>query len=362
MTAAVISFTAQGGRIAARIAEALPECGVQVYALPRFAQENGQIPVDEGLAAWCRQRWQDCRLLIFVGASGIAVRLIAPCLGSKAEDPAVLVVDERETFVISLVSGHLGGGNRFASLLADRLGAVPVITTATDVEGKFAVDLWAKQNHLQLSSLPLAKDVSAAILAGERIPLAVDETVEIQGRIPPELRLISMEEAERCDDLMIVISVCKWPVHHRRILFLIPQSVTLGMGCRRGKESEVVLWQAEHFLSAAGVFAQSVRQLASVDRKREEPALLALAERMEIPFVTAPTEVLAEVPGAFSSSAFVEETVGVDNVCERAAVWGSGGGLLLMPKQSGSGVTAAAAAERTVVRFAEPGRREEAER
>lgn len=112
--------------------------------------------------------------MIFIGASGIAVRSIAPYVMSKKSDPAVLVVDECGKFVISLLSGHLGGANELALKTAEILNAVPVVTTATDLHHRFAVDVFAKKNDCSIFNMKAAKEVSAALLAGKKWDFTVN--------------------------------------------------------------------------------------------------------------------------------------------------------------------------------------------
>ena len=174
--AGIAYFTEQGGRLAHRIADGLaPEYEILLY--------------EKGLKDWCAACFAKAELIIFIGACGIAVRTIAPLLKSKTEDPAVLVLDEAGQYVISLLSGHIGGANAYAQKIAGLTGATPVITTASDVRGKIAVDVFAKNNHLTISSMKAAKCVEAAILRGEPVEVYCSGTV--QGAVPPELTLIS---------------------------------------------------------------------------------------------------------------------------------------------------------------------------
>ena len=156
MSRAYLAFTAKGEALAQRLAEALPgsvsRCGGDVT-----------------LKGWTAEHFAQDEALIFVGAVGIAVRAIAPHCRSKAADPAVVVVDEGGNFAVPLLSGHLGGANALARALAKACGAVPVITTATDVNGLFAVDLWAKAQNCAVLEPERIKRVSGALLAGQTV-------------------------------------------------------------------------------------------------------------------------------------------------------------------------------------------------
>ena len=174
-TAGIAYFTEPGGKLAHRIADGLaPEYEILWY--------------EKGLKDWCATCFAKAELVIFIGACGIAVRTIAPLLKSKTEDPAVLVLDEAGQYVISLLSGHIGGANSYAQQIAKITGAIPVITTASDVRGKIAVDVFAKNNHLSIGSMKAAKCVEAAILRGE--PVEVYCSGEVKGTVPPELTLM----------------------------------------------------------------------------------------------------------------------------------------------------------------------------
>ena len=118
---------------------------------------------------WTNRQFGQADAIIFVCACGIAVRSIAPFVKSKKTDPAVLVVDECGKYVISLLSGHLGGANELAETVARLLGALPIITTATDLHHQFAVDVFAKKNGCAIASMKAAKEFSAAMLAGESV-------------------------------------------------------------------------------------------------------------------------------------------------------------------------------------------------
>ena len=266
------------------------------------------------------------------------MRTIAPFLVSKKTDPAVLVADEEGRHVISLLSGHLGGGNALTVFLAKALGADPVITTASDVGGKLAVDVWAAKNHLTICDMGLAKLAAAEIVDGKQIPFCCDGG--IRGEIPGELkkiesfqRMTRSEQSEMknpaCGILVSVRGIdeksreAQKPeqgVQELKILRLVPRKVILGIGCRRGKSCHELRQVLENVLKEYQVAPESICRMASIDLKKEEPGLLGMAEELEIPFETFTREQLQDVPGEYAASSFVSEVTGVDNVCERSAV------------------------------------------
>ena len=280
--------------------------------------------------------------LVYFGAAGIAVRCIAPLVRDKFRDPAVLVIDENARFVISLLSGHAGGANRLCRLFAQALDAQPVITTATDGRGLFAVDTYASENGLALSDRALAKEISARLLAGETVSFYADK---LNGcRFPVQVSAYGQgvtESGER-SGADIILSVRREPGDPEKALYLIPRIVTLGIGCRRGTPAEAVAKAAQEILRRSGVFREALSGVASIDLKRDETGLLAFAKEWDLPLSFFTADELASARGQFSSSAFVREVTGVDNVCERSAVLLAGeNGRLLAGKESGGGVTAA---------------------
>ena len=341
MTVWLISYTARGRALAARAADALQAAGhsCRTFALPKFC-EGGDEPWELSAGAWAERGFSEADALLFCCASGIAVRAVAPYVKDKRTDPAVLVLDEGGQFVIPLLSGHLGGANALAADLAKRLGAAAVLTTATDVNGVFAVDLFAKDNGLYIEDMALAKAVSAALLAGETVGFCSDLPVE--GPLPKGLTGGAAE-------LGILVSAAdKSPFS--RTLRLVPRRYAVGLGCRRGKDGTELNAFLQENLTRCGVGIHELTALASIDLKRDEPGLTALSRRLGVPFVTYSAEELKEAPGDFTPSAFVEAVTGVDSVCERAAVLASGG-TLTVKKTAENGMTFALAKKEEGIRF-----------
>ena len=324
MKISMICYTLTGQQTGEKLKKGLEKEKHQVSLFTKSKYIPGSIKGSCG--EWTGRQFENADSIIFIGAAGIAVRSIAPYVQSKKKDPAVLVVDELGKFVISLLSGHLGGANELAHLAADILQATPVVTTATDLEGKFAVDVFAKRNSCHIFRMKEAKEVSAALLAGEQVGFYSEFPWE--GGLPEGLilcRAKGQTELETVDgtplpSVGIAVTVHKSCQPFSSTTHVVPPAVVLGMGCRKNKEPDMVEKAAYDCLKENDIYPEAVAALASIDVKKEEPGILALAEKLGVPFVTFSSEELLQLQGDFTPSSFVSQTVGVDNVCERSAV------------------------------------------
>ena len=394
--------------MAERIAHALSDCAQTGEDDPGWdvsvSRGFGEWKAD--LRAWTALAWEASDALLFVGAAGIAVRAIAPHVASKASDSAVVAIDEAGRFAVPLLSGHLGGANELAQTVARAAGAIPVITTATDVRGVWAVDTWARCAGLAVSNPEAIKRVSARLLSGGRVALYSD--MPISGQLPEGVDIASdraradivvspfaganagasVRAAETTGEVVPagetgkpagVRGQAEGPQPPRPVgarhdegrgvragqtpgvggpagergtrggvralpsppepLRLVVPCIVAGIGCRRGACAEAI---GETFLLAcgqAGISPSAVREAATIDVKAHEEGLLAFCRARNIPLVTYSVEELSQVEGSVSPSDFVRATVGVDNVCERAAL--ADGGKLIFPKLAHGGVTVA---------------------
>lgn len=317
MELAFLAFTDRGCALAETLAQALGG------SVTRCGQPDS-------LADWTSRHFFDAAGLVFVGAVGIAVRAIAPLLRHKWTDPAVVAVDERAQFAVPLLSGHLGGANQLARAIGAVCGAQPVITTATDVNGVFAVDEWARRQGLAVIDPQHIKRISGKLLAGGRV--SIYSPCPVAGDPPPGVDWIGTLPAD------VAVSVRAADA----VLSLAPRAAVLGVGCRRGTPQAAIEAVLERFLAESGLHRAAICAVASIDLKQAEPGLLGFCRAHGWPFHTRSAEALRRVPGAFTPSAFVSRVTGVDNVCERSAVAVSGGSLCVR-KFAADGVTMAAA-------------------
>ena len=246
--------------------------------------------------------------LIFICAAGIVVRMIAPHIVDKLSDPAIVVIDERGQNVISLLSGHVGRANELTAKIAQAIDANPVITTATDVEGKLSVDAIASRFGLIPEPKEAIKVINSAILRGEEIFVTA-------GNVR---------------------------------LNLIPQNLIAGIGCRRGTSSVKIFAALQKACAMIHQPIERVKLLASAEAKNDEPGLLSLAEVMGLEIKFFSNEQLQQKIDEYklAESKFVTRSIGVGNVCEASALCCVEGARFALPKTTFKGVTVALLWER----------------
>lgn len=373
MKVSIISFTLKGIELSLKIKKAFSgetEEDLCLYTKCSHAEKNlaekdlvesGLSYVEQPLTEWTGEQMKEHWSLLFIGACGIAVRAIAPFLTDKLNDMPVLVMDEQGRFVIPILAGHVGGANELALSLAERMGSTPVITTATDLNHCFAVDLFARRNALHIVNKDGIAKVSSRILAGEEVTMAVEEghfreeeAQTLRGRrgsrktnIPDGIRFVSTEAP-------VDVLVAPASYGQGRLLTLRPKEYVIGIGCKRGKAAEQIDQFVHRVLKESGISMEQVAAFVSIDRKKDEEGILWMSSHYGISFVTCSAEELQQVEGNFHASKFVKSQVGVDNVCERAALRFSGpGGTLITGKQAEDGITVAIAKRRWSVSFDE---------
>ena len=324
MRLAYLAFSGQGYELACKLAD---ELGGTAY-------RSGQ---PQNLAEWTEEHFRKEEGLVFVGAAGIAVRAIAPFVADKTTDPAVVVIDERALNVIPILSGHLGGANDLAREIAKVTGAGCAITTATDINGVFAVDEWSKRQGCSLLEPKRIVKISGALLGGGTV--TVRSRWEIEGEAPEGIKVVLSDDGQMEHDADVALDVFRGT---EEALHIVPPVCVLGIGCRRDTKKEAIELLLEKLIKETGLLAESICGAASIDIKREEQGLLDFCSDhgWEIDFYS--SEELAAVPGSFSSSDMVKSVTGVDNVCERSAARKSGGEVIVR-KMAENGVTMAVA-------------------
>ncbi|MBQ9503771.1 MAG: cobalamin biosynthesis protein [Lachnospiraceae bacterium] len=342
----VISFTERGWQLSLKLERIFgEECGLYIKGSAQGYPDK-ITRVTESLEEWTGRHFEEHIPIIFVGALGIAVRSIAPFIKDKLKDIPVVCVDEAGGFSIPVLSSHYGGGLYIARRIAEALGAVLVMTTATDINGRFAVDVFAAKNDLIPANKEGIKAISSKILSGEAVNIYFDN-VETEGAVPEELKVV--EIWEKAD-----IVVSNRTATRSCTLQLVPKNLHLGVGCKRGKGTDEILGAIRDILRSEGLSEAAVVDISSIDLKKDEEGLAEAAAELDAGFLTYSAAQLNALEGDFSGSDFVREVTGVDNVCERSAIlsaMNSGECRLVSPKAAVDGVTVAVAESRCIIKF-----------
>lgn len=306
------------------------------------------FPKKEGvsLAQTVAGVWDVYDGFVFIMAAGIVVRTIAPLLKSKTRDPAVVVMDQDGAFAVSLLSGHLGGANWLAQRVADLSGGQAVITTATDVSGTLAFDLFAARNHMLIENIHTLKYISTAMV--ERAPVDVICPYLLKGDFPENVRVITssgdLPAAEVCvcighDCMVDQRSFDQW----QHVLYLRPRNLWLGMGCKKNTDPKMFFQAFESFMEMNHFDRDALCGLATIGLKQNEACIQAFARQTGLKVTVVANEKIQalENSGLFATSDFVRQVTGVASVCEACALIGAGDGhsRLLVRKTIFPGIT-----------------------
>lgn len=353
MKIAIVAITQGGFEMALRIKEVLREDEAVIFVPAKIVSKKGTlldfcVQFGESVMSFLPSIYRHYDGLICVMATGIVVRALGSCLRSKAEDPPVVVVDEGGQYAISLISGHLGGGNELARNIAEKLKLMPVITTATDVKGIVAVDVLAKKWKAWLEPLPNLAAINAGLVnEGEVLFLHDVELPDI-----PSSWAQKGYKVQRLADgvklgkgpLVLLTSRVLEDLEIDEYIFIRPRSLVAGIGCRKGVATQEVIIGLKEALNLVKRSEKSLRCLATIDFKLEEPALIEAAAFFGIPLVG---QSLNDIKKAFedypglAKSDVVKDKIGVDGVCEPACLLVSKHCRLILPKLKLKGITVA---------------------
>ena len=325
------------------------EFGYDIFSLH---EEEGFIHV-ESLDAFLHASFHSYEALIFIGAMGICVRSIAPYIGSKYTDPAVLCVDSTGKTVISVLSGHVGGANELARNVASAIGAMPVITTQSDCVGMWTLDTLARQ--FDWSVRPQRMNEQITLFTSEK-PTALLLSVRDKGtdwlerNLPSHVKVFYHEEDINQDDfeLFIVVSPVLPQAIRLPYVWYIPQCVHLGIGlAHQAQPVDRIRQEMEETLVSNGIAPEAIMGLATIHEKQDEPFVKRMAEQYPVQFYSSDELSGIEVP---NPSKTVEKYMKTSSVCEAAALLSSGNNELLLPKTKGADWTMAVALDESFKR------------
>jgi cobalt-precorrin 5A hydrolase len=338
----IVALTPAGAALGRHLLARLP--GSTLWLPAKLQPEYPEARPFESLKVVFAEAFQAKAPLAGIMATGIAVRHAAPLLQGKDSDPAVVIMDERGQFAISLLSGHLGGANALARTVAALVGATPVITTASDIQGLPAIDNLAAGLGLVIENLAMVKKIQMAWLQGRKVRL-IDPAGFLQKDLADFQDLIKLqpEQPEFLNQpgpaVYVGIRNYQWPEDWLR---LRPKILMAGMGCNKGTPAAEILGLLENTFNRFKLSLHSLHSLATIAAKQGEAGLQAAAARFGVNFIWYSKEELQQITVPNPSST-VQRHMGVASVCEAAALRAAGAGTLLVPKQKTANVTLAVA-------------------
>ena len=343
----------------------------QKLAQSLSASHPGDIYGKENFKETLRKAFESYDYLVCIMATGIVVRILAPCISHKTSDPGVVVMDQKGRFAISLLSGHLGGANDLARKMAFLSGGEAVITTATDVAGELSFDSFAKKYHMSIENIGVLKSISGTLLEGK--PIVVVSSMPSSEPTYPELwrgkkrgRFILCTPEEYSSLLekgSQVIHIPTVVIHEgftlseeekacvqAPVLYLRPRTICAGIGCKRGMESAPIEAALMDTLKKEGLSPLSLKSISTIPLKADEPGILALADKLQVPLTVIPTEDIEslDIQGlGIAASDYVEKQTGVLSVSTASSYLASDRGIILVDKAKYKGITIALSKAKT---------------
>lgn len=325
MKIACFSFTDKGRELGERL-EILGKYTIKHY-------ENKEL--DGGIKMLLNQIWKEYDGFIFISATGIALRFINPYIQDKTIDPAIVVVDDMGRFSISLLSGHIGGGNALAEYIGAEIGAIPVITTATDNRGIESIDSFAKKNDYYMEDMKSITRITSMMVNGKTIGLySEDDKIIKYDNIIFVKDLNNIDP--KIDGLIIVASQIYKDIDIPNTV-LIPKNINIGMGCRKGVETERIIKAVEDTFSNENLSTKGIKAIGTVEVKKDEKGIIETAKHFSCPMKIFTIDQIKEVEDQFEKSQFVKDTIGVYSVSEPTAHLL--GGKMIAMKSKHNGIT-----------------------
>ena len=328
MKLACLSFTERGYELGERLIK-IPNT---LYRIDHFS--NSRIP--GGIKGLLNNHWDDFDGFIFISATGIAVRMIHPFIKSKLNDPAIIVIDDFGKYAISLLSGHIGGANKVVEWIGESIGSTPVITTASDNRGIESIDIFAQNNNYYMEDLDSVTQITAMMVNGRRIGIYTEDE-----------EIINYDNIERIDDLesmdlsldgAIIVS-SKHDIGEIKIphTVLRPKCINIGLGCRKGVETDTVIQAIKASLLDKNISYHSIKAMGTVEVKRFEIGIIKAAVALKCQLKIFMLDDIRPIEDLFEKSQFVKDTIDVYSVSEPCAYLL--GGELITRKARYNGVT-----------------------
>lgn len=336
MKIACISFTQQGKEIGEKLVKSSSKNNK--YIVHHFINDE----IHGGIKTRMDYFVKEYDGLIFISATGIAVRFMNPYIINKTLDPAVVVVDDGGNFSISLLSGHIGGANRLAQWVGDIIGAIPVITTASDNRGIESIDLFAMKNNYHMEDMEAVKDITAMMVNKNKVGFysELKEVIKYDN-----LKILDnyKDKDHSIQGVIIVSSQKRIDIPYEKHCRLIPKNINIGIGCRRGMEGKRIIEAIENILTQLNLSSKGIKAIGTIEVKKDEIGIIEACNHFNCPLKIFTLEEIKKIEDNFPKSQFVKKTIGVYSVSEPSAYLL--GGKMLTGKIKIDGITISVAKE-----------------
>ena len=342
---AILSITNNGRELALKIKESMKSVDVFFIKKDTDYKNDEVIVVNKGLKEFIPQIFDKYDYLVFIMATGIVVRTIAPLIISKFSDPAILVMDEKGNNIISLLSGHMGGANEMTLYMSDLINSHPVITTATDVNKKSSLDMIAKKlnGHIDDFRDNVLK-INSMLVNNEEVHLYIDGNYKINHQ-----GFTLYDEKTDLDKVRnLVIVTNKKDINkilnknienlNEKIIKVTPKDIVIGVGCKKNTDSKHMKNSLIKFLAEYNIDINAVKEIGSIEIKKDEKAIIDLAKFLDVKFKTFSVEEISKVDYLYEKSDWVKKNVGVYSVSDPVAHLLSEGRVIIN-KQKYDGIT-----------------------
>jgi cobalt-precorrin 5A hydrolase len=312
---AIIAITNNGKKLAINIKKYMSNS--DIYVTEKI-HENGLNSVSIKLNDFVGNIFNKYDYILFIMATGIVVRSIAPYIIDKTIDPGIIVIDEKGTNVISLLSGHIGGANEMTLAISKFINANPVITTATDVNNKSSLDMICKSINGYIENFKESiKLINSMLVNNKKIGIYIDGNYEVDTR--GFIKLDNIKDVDKLDFIVCITNKKELNIKHNKVIKVIPKDIVVAIGCRKDTDSNFLYECFIDFINKNNIDKEAIKLIGSVEVKKEEKAILDLSERLKVPFEIISIDDIHKVENKFDKSEFVKRSVGVYSVAEPVA-------------------------------------------
>jgi cobalt-precorrin 5A hydrolase len=312
---AIIAITNNGKKLAINIKKYIRNS--DIYVTEKI-HETGLNSISAKLNDFVGTIFYKYDYIIFIMATGIVVRSIAPYIRDKTIDPGIIVIDEKGTNVISLLSGHIGGANEMTLAISKFINSNPVITTATDVNNKSSLDMICKSINGYIENFKESvKLINSMLIDNRKVGIYIDGNYEVDTR--GFIKLNDIKDIDKLDSIVCISNKKELNLNHNEVIKVIPKDIVVAIGCRKDTDSVFLYECFIDFINKNNVDKEAIKLIGSVEVKKDEKAILDLSEKLKVPFEIISINEIHKIEDKFEKSEFVKRSIGVYSVAEPVA-------------------------------------------